>query len=780
MSDCQSFGSNCHQCSQPRKISIGVMMNSAKRRPITTREGEAAGATVEKVLSMKVNCTDGGNLVEGVKDAIMGQAMEGTDQKTSQWVSTRSCHPTKLTSTVVQHANLTDASGICNELNGAKTVPTVIANQMSLSQYSDCVQKHFDKVSFRTKGGTVGTKEMIEELSFATIQESFVPEREVLQDKTNRTQCRREVLRTKLFEILETVSSPIKEVPQDPDAVVNNVNLKQGIDVKSKAAQPRQASDPIESDSESSDHTLARPTIRSLTRNRAPSEIQRNKIRNLTSSHSWKHLEKNILSFEEGFCQRLEGVSSKFFRKKRERKGFRTELCKPTKDNAEKFQPAAHMNKATKNAENVLSYVNRRGSCHNRPPENSDEFVELENGVQKKDSLQFPAMNTTDQQGHKNNSTFAEHRPQKEVSANSSLKNTEDPYFAPQSPTFEIRELTKSFSPVSPHKKNCEELDDHTPINCRFNGLLASKPDYHQPDVGMKSSEDAEELEDSSPVKLMTMKQERDAQDTLSRSSSEEKESESSKKGSLINEGQETESISPGTGVATGPKVVLYPSKRLRSQEDINFAGESPISLYPKGISSPTSIWTEESNGVSRLSDQNQEDGLAKAITLFVLALERVKSKIRLMTSKKSAEILSSIAEEIHFHMQHAESTIQRDVEKLTSVSKSKRKDLETEFEEQQDVLKVVYQKFKEEVNQHLQEWNSKIEGLETQEAEFKVLTEKQKTSQRKLLKQVEEVIETQLNDAQKRITAVHKLAAGKMLQLKFALSVCLKGGILS
>ncbi|GMQ00517.1 hypothetical protein CsSME_00047578 [Camellia sinensis var. sinensis] len=77
-------------------------------------------------------------------------------------------------------------------------------------------------------------------------------------------------------------------------------------------------------------------------------------------------------------------------------------------------------------------------------------------------------------------------------------------------------------------------------------------------------------------------------------------------------------------------------------------------------------------------------------------------------------------------------------------------------YAEQQEQLKFIYQKFKAEVNRHLEECKSTVEGLDTQEREFRGVVEKQKTSQRKLLKQLEEAVETQLSDAQRRITAVH------------------------
>lgn len=52
----------------------------------------------------------------------------------------------------------------------------------------------------------------------------------------------------------------------------------------------------------------------------------------------------------------------------------------------------------------------------------------------------------------------------------------------------------------------------------------------------------------------------------------------------------------------------------------------------------------------------------SSAITLIALALERVKRKIKSLTSKKSAEVLMSVAEGIHLQLQNAESHIQRDV----------------------------------------------------------------------------------------------------------------------
>jgi len=272
--------------------------------------------------------------------------------------------------------------------------------------------------------------------------------------------------------------------------------------------------------------------------------------------------------------------------------------------------------------------------------------------------------------------------------------------------------------------------------------------------------------------------EEKDAEYRLSESSSEERNSKSSKESPInevhqdIHSSRGLKSPTPETCTRGKPKFMLYPSERHRSHKGIRFNGGSPMSASPKG--------TEDSTGLLGPSGQNQDDGLANAITLIALAFERVKSKIKMSTSKKSAEVLTSVAEGIHLQLQNAESQIQRDVGKIKSLSKSKRKRLETEFEEQKEKQKLMYQKFKAEVDQHMQEFRSIVEGLEAQEIEFRGLMKKQKTSQTKLLKQVAETIETQLDGGERRITAVRKLAKEKVLQLRYVVAECLKEGALS
>ncbi|CAI9104848.1 OLC1v1003624C1 [Oldenlandia corymbosa var. corymbosa] len=183
-------------------------------------------------------------------------------------------------------------------------------------------------------------------------------------------------------------------------------------------------------------------------------------------------------------------------------------------------------------------------------------------------------------------------------------------------------------------------------------------------------------------------------------------------------------------------------------------------------------VLEEDCNRQPRL-DSNEEDGLRSIVSLFALALERVKSNMKSMVKKKCAEILMSAAEGIQLQLQTAESQIQADMVTLNSINKLKRKRVDARFEELQGQLKVLHERYKDDVNRHLQDCRSTVESLEAHQLELKATVEKQCLSHNKLISQAEKAIETQLNDAQKRITEVHNLARKKMSQLKHDVADC-------
>ncbi|KAH0459973.1 hypothetical protein IEQ34_010636 [Dendrobium chrysotoxum] len=188
----------------------------------------------------------------------------------------------------------------------------------------------------------------------------------------------------------------------------------------------------------------------------------------------------------------------------------------------------------------------------------------------------------------------------------------------------------------------------------------------------------------------------------------------------------------------------------------------------------------DETNDLYEASEQSVEDSLARAVSQLALALRRINSKIQLHTSKKSCEIISAVAEKIKQQLQDFDSKIQEDMGKFNGASKSKRKHLESRFEEHQERLGLIHEKYKEDFNHQLLNCSSTLEELEAQNVEIKVTADRQKVLHRKLLLQIEETMKDQLNVAETSITAIRKDARKRLNSLKFALKEWLSDGAIS
>ncbi|KAK1356724.1 hypothetical protein POM88_049980 [Heracleum sosnowskyi] len=297
----------------------------------------------------------------------------------------------------------------------------------------------------------------------------------------------------------------------------------------------------------------------------------------------------------------------------------------------------------------------------------------------------------------------------------------------------------------------------------RSRNFFGLKPKSDSKHKDREISDDEVEHEESPVEKSLPSLKEMDTANILSTPSpsSEEDNSESCDEGP-------SEAETPETVTAQQPEILFRPTKRCHINEGAD------ATMY-----SPSSSPNVSGKFYGLPSEMNEEDGLARAVSLFAMVLERVKSKMKSVANKRSSEILTSVATEMHLQLQNAESQIQTDVQKLSGIGKTKRRRLETRFQEQQEQLKGIYERFRNEVNMHLQDCRSTFEGLESHQTEFRDIVEKQKASHGKLMLQAEQAIKTQLNDAEGRITTVHKSTRQKMLQLRYVIAECLKEDVL-
>ncbi|XP_078436214.1 asynaptic protein [Wolffia australiana] len=172
----------------------------------------------------------------------------------------------------------------------------------------------------------------------------------------------------------------------------------------------------------------------------------------------------------------------------------------------------------------------------------------------------------------------------------------------------------------------------------------------------------------------------------------------------------------------------------------------------------------------STLDPSPQDDNLGRAIAQLAQVLDKFKAKIRSYASRKGFEILSAARDSVHLRLQEVEHLIQAEAEKLAGHGRSKRKRLEAAFFEQEEKLKAAYDRFREEVDRQLAHCRGSLEDLETYEEELKGTIDRQKSTQKKLIQQVELAVEAQLADAEASVVAIQKAARRKMNGLREAL----------
>ncbi|XP_022757708.1 meiosis-specific protein ASY3-like isoform X3 [Durio zibethinus] len=747
MSDCRSFGSNYRPSSQSRKISIGVMIDSlAKRNLGATKEDKGKQPNAERIKPSSEISTEGKNKMEVVTTSKRKQT-EDTEQVKSPWITPKSLNKKFIAPDTASFAEET-SNPRQKKHNAVKDLPVTysvqfFSNQTLNAQNVGSGQNKFD--GHKRKGRMDGNSQRMKEFNFANAKKVVGLDKEVLEEKADKTRnVQTETLKTKLHELLGTVSSPKSLRSSSQFHEVNANNLKPEISTDhmgDTVVKPRQNSDTIETDSENPDKTIKRPVTRSSTGKPVPAKVQPDKTKVGLSSKQKQ--QESIFSLGEGRFTKLDGavnsgstLSWRMTIQKKRSKIDPSKICFPEEDNTDEIKQSTYRSETPLPAENTSILGNKIESL---PVSFSEKRRENFERVQEKDSFHSPVTNETSQQVNLENPTSPKNGDKQEDYDNISLRNFVYAQDDLQSPTlgFKTPILITSLSAMPKtaeiEQGACSPVPSDRGFTIRnfriFRTFQTSRPVYNKSNAQAQSIEDAEKHTNSSLGNPMPAKEKNDAVNEHSEASSEDRCSESFEEGS--------------------PIIRRY---------DWAGIGES--------------YWFQEP------SEQDQEDELTRAITLFALALETFKWKMDSATRKKSTEILMSISEEIKSMLLNAESHIESDVGKLSTVSKTKRKRLETRLQEQQEQLKLIVEKFKEDIHHHLLDCNSILEGMEAHQNELKGIMKKQKASHQKLLMHAQEAAEIQLNNAERRMTAVHESAREKMLQLKHVIAECLRDNI--
>ncbi|XP_073291995.1 meiosis-specific protein ASY3-like isoform X2 [Primulina huaijiensis] len=747
MSECRSFGSNYHCCSQSRKISVGVLVDSPN-------DMKAKGVT-QAVKQIPETATSGKeNLVEDRAQHTPSteKFVKDLQNGASPWVSTKSFN-TKLSSSVaVQDAKLTQNFPVATKTLSRSKRPKkasvdhpvqLLGNKrFGLGPYKDRPNS-FGKASSALEAGKVSNSENVENLSSIS---GFLPEKDLAEDKNRKTEPKgSETLRMKLWEIIGNVSSPDKPSPSVQHIKIGakdfNPELEEdGKENPNEKTNPH--SDTIESDSERPDHIIRKPSTHSLTRKKASTRKQHSKIEatKITSHKKQCQKESTVSVRGDSFRRPCETVYTGFLpcnslRNKGEEENF---------ENPEERRQSSNKSKSILSLHTSMLQGNKAENGHNSNDRRRDILREIESGTKIRNSFESPNNVMTEQPSAVGPLRVTpKSKIQQEDVTNSLLKNKKHHTHKPQSHTFEIN------SPVSP---GCSPL-----------GLQEKDHDLSNAEKNVDAKRIAKILLNSKSTGSKSNGQ--DGEHSISGSSNAATDSENSEDDFHIKGCRKLEPLSSEIGIT---KHYLR-SRRLGNKKGVGVTECSPISESLKG--------KEESGKHQMCMENDHEDGFASAVALLTMALDRVQTKMKSMIDKRSAEILMEAADGIYLQLEHAESQMKKDVEKLINHSKLKRRRLDARYQEQHEQLIAIHKRFESEVDHHLQGYGHLVEDLEEFGTELEGNMKRHKASNEKFLNLAEQAINGQLDDAERKILAAHELAREKMLQLKLVVAKCVKHG---
>jgi hypothetical protein len=463
------MGSNIHPSSQSRKISIGVMADSKASSRCGIKKGdEAIMPNTERVTSKVGNITGLESKAEGVSSKVKKtgdpKAVEGS------WMSKSFYQKTPTTEANLQ-ANKTSSllvsPGGKNEPDGIGCEAGVQFFPYQTPKFPSNNYKKFDgdtSRSSRKKGRKDGNaEERVEEFTFTTTPKVFESDKPKEEDKINRTENQTENLRTKLCQILGTISSP---KTQDSGSHTSNKDkeslpLKPHLNLKeNKFVKSRQNSDTIETDSESPDQTRKRPVTRSRTRKKAPSQKQQGRGKSgIISREAEKHQEKSMLSFEEkgiggqdAFQNDGSSVSLKTKSQGNNSKKGQHKICFTETYTTDKLHKDTSKTDPPLYAGASFSLGNKMGGFSSFLPDYQTKSPKTQKKDQEKEFYQPQTLNNTYQH------EVSENRNQQEcksIPVTPNVAKSQDDF---QSPTFQFK--TPTLSSPSPTPKTDQKAND--------------------------------------------------------------------------------------------------------------------------------------------------------------------------------------------------------------------------------------------------------------------------------------------------------------------------------
>ncbi|KAL1189258.1 Meiosis-specific protein ASY3 [Cardamine amara subsp. amara] len=793
MSDYRSMGSNYHPSSQSRKISIGVMADSKpKRNPVPDKGDGDAIARVEKLKSATVTDLQANKIDRGDFAAKKRTSAQATEHGTSPWRSPRSSYRKLGTLESVlckQTSSFSGSKGLNKGINAAQQAPARDSFQnfpISSPQHS-----HGELNGGRNDKGIDKSPERMEEPPpFAVLQQKVGSQREEMDKPEKEKNGSTDVLRSKLWEILGKASPANNQDvnSETPEVVKTNIKLSQDKGSNDDhLIKPRHKSDSIETDSESPENATRRPVTRSLLQRRVGAKAVQKRAK-AGANLGRKSTEKvnNVFSFEEGLNGKVGTAMNSSVMPKKQRGRRKNTVVQCRKAHSRKKNEADGIRKETSRRNTPplsestgtgkrSSFSDKKGSSHELHPPSKAGKQKPDISTREEEFQPSPEAEkaATPEMLH----GLSKNGDKQGKSANVFLEKSIEPENEFQSPTFGYKAPISSPSPcfspeASPlHPRNISPtLDETETLIFSFGTKKTTQGTTGQAsDTERRLPDFLEKKRDYSFRRESSAEPNDDL--ALSDPSSDERDSDGSGDSPMSDHYNSPEERETTSWNDEKSKLGSSSAKRNSNQKGTGRVVLSPPSPLSKGI--------HKTDCFQHSSEMDEDEGLGRAIALFALALQNYEKKLKSAAEKKSSEIIASVSEEMHLELENVKSHIITEAGKTSNLAKAKRKHAETRLQEQQEKMRMIHEKFKDDVGHHLEDFKSIIEELEAEQSELKGSIKKQRTSHQKLIAQFEGGIETKMENATKRIESVNKSARGKMLQLKMIVAECLKDDML-
>ncbi|VVB03568.1 unnamed protein product [Arabis nemorensis] len=763
MSEYRSFGSNYHQSSQSRKISIGVMADSQpQRNPGPDKKGDGdVIPRVEKLKSATVTELQANKKDKGVLAAKQRNAAKATEHETSPLRSPRSSYRKLGTLENVlckQASSLLGSKGLNKGLNGAAHQKFPVSNP----QGSD------DELNGgRNDKGIDRSPERMEEPPSAVLQQKVASHRGEMDKPEKDKNGTSDALRSKLWEILGKASPENNEDvnSETPEVVKTNSKLSQDKGSNDDPLiKPRHNSDSIETDSESPENETRRPVTRSLLQRK----VGANKgVQKKTKAGASAEKVNNIFSFEEGLREKIgTAMNSSGMPKKPRGRGKNTVVqCRKVQRETSKSKTPPR-SKSTRTGKRS-SFSDKKGSSHELNPQRKAQKQKPDISTREEDFYPSPEAETaaaTPEVFH----GLSKNGDKQERPSNVCREKSAEPENEFQSPTFGYKAAISSPSPcfspeASPmHPRNISPTLDETEAPIFSFGTKKTS----QRTTG-KASDTERRLPDFLEKKrVFSFGKKRSAkpnEDLVMSDPSSDEESSGDESPALghYNSPEERETANWSNEKSKREFSSAKRNSNLKGNGFSSAKRNSNLKGNGRVVLSPTSSL---SKGIDKtdISEMDEDVGLGRAVASFASALENFEKKLKSGAKKKSSEIIASVSSEIHLELENVKSHIITEAGKTINIARTKRKHAETRLQEQQEKMRMIHEKFKEDIGHHLEDFKRTIEGLETDHSELKGALKKQKTSHQKLIAEFEGGIEKKLDSAAKRIDSVNKAICEK------------------